>query len=111
MHLAATDSSTDQLGLLPAGACACHLCARPQPDFSSTYQTPSLTVGIYGRLVILVLMHLSCRFTGLSGSGKSTVACTLEHALYERGRLTANLDGDNIRHGLNKNLGFSAEDR
>lgn len=60
---------------------------------------------------MLALMHLSCRFTGLSGSGKSTVACTLEHALYERGRLTANLDGDNIRHGLNKNLGFSAEDR
>lgn len=50
-------------------------------------------------------------FTGLSGSGKSTVACTLEHALLERGRLTALLDGDNIRHGLNKNLGFSAEDR
>lgn len=50
-------------------------------------------------------------FTGLSGSGKSTVACTLEHALAERGKVTANLDGDNIRHGLNKNLGFSAEDR
>ncbi|GMH34233.1 hypothetical protein BSKO_02067 [Bryopsis sp. KO-2023] len=50
-------------------------------------------------------------FTGLSGSGKSTVACTLEHALLERGKLTVNLDGDNIRHGLNKNLGFSPEDR
>lgn len=50
-------------------------------------------------------------FTGLSGSGKSTVACTLEHALLERGRMTALLDGDNVRHGLNKNLGFSAEDR
>lgn len=50
-------------------------------------------------------------FTGLSGSGKSTVACTLEHALAEQGRLTALLDGDNIRHGLNKNLGFSADDR
>jgi hypothetical protein len=53
----------------------------------------------------------TCRFTGLSGSGKSTVACTLEHALFERGRLTALLDGDNVRHGLNKNLGFSAADR
>jgi adenylylsulfate kinase-like enzyme len=41
-------------------------------------------------------------------AGKSTVACTLEHALLERGRLTALLDGDNVRHGLNKNLGFSA---
>lgn len=50
-------------------------------------------------------------FTGLSGSGKSTVACTLEHALAARGRMTVLLDGDNIRHGLNKNLGFSAEDR
>ncbi|KAL4434495.1 hypothetical protein ABPG75_000936 [Micractinium tetrahymenae] len=50
-------------------------------------------------------------FTGLSGSGKSTVACTLEHLLHERGHFTALLDGDNIRHGLNKDLGFSAEDR
>ncbi|KAI3439131.1 hypothetical protein D9Q98_001539 [Chlorella vulgaris] len=50
-------------------------------------------------------------FTGLSGSGKSTVACTLEHLLHERGHLTSLLDGDNIRHGLNKDLGFSAADR
>ena len=50
-------------------------------------------------------------FTGLSGSGKSTIAFTLEHALIERGRLAYVLDGDNIRHGLNKNLGFSAVDR
>jgi adenylylsulfate kinase len=50
-------------------------------------------------------------FTGLSGSGKSTVACTLEHALAERGKVTALLDGDNVRHGLNKNLGFSPADR
>ena len=50
-------------------------------------------------------------FTGLSGSGKSTVAFTLEHALVQRGRLAYVLDGDNIRHGLNKNLGFSAPDR
>ena len=50
-------------------------------------------------------------FTGLSGSGKSTLAFTLEHALVERGRLAYVLDGDNIRHGLNRNLGFSAADR
>ncbi len=50
-------------------------------------------------------------FTGLSGSGKSTIAFTVEHALVERGRLAYVLDGDNIRHGLNKNLGFSAQDR
>jgi adenylylsulfate kinase len=50
-------------------------------------------------------------FTGLSASGKSTIAFTLEHALVQRGRLAYVLDGDNIRHGLNKNLGFSAADR
>ena len=50
-------------------------------------------------------------FTGLSGSGKSTIAFTLEHALVSQGRLAYVLDGDNIRHGLNRNLGFSAADR
>ncbi len=50
-------------------------------------------------------------FTGLSGSGKSTLAFTVEHALVQRGHLAYVLDGDNIRHGLNKNLGFSATDR
>jgi adenylylsulfate kinase len=50
-------------------------------------------------------------FTGLSGSGKSTLAFTLEHALVQAGYLAYVLDGDNIRHGLNKNLGFSAADR
>jgi adenylylsulfate kinase len=49
--------------------------------------------------------------TGLSGSGKSTIAMAAERALLERGRLAYVLDGDNIRHGLNKNLGFSPEDR
>ena len=50
-------------------------------------------------------------FTGLSGSGKSTLAHAVENALFERGARTYVLDGDNIRHGLNKNLGFSPEDR
>lgn len=49
--------------------------------------------------------------TGLSGSGKSTVAVAAEQALVERGRLAYVLDGDNVRHGLNRNLGFSPEDR
>lgn len=49
--------------------------------------------------------------TGLPSSGKSTLAFSLEHLLVERGHLAYVLDGDNIRHGLNKNLGFSAEDR
>jgi adenylylsulfate kinase len=50
-------------------------------------------------------------FTGLPSSGKSTTAFTLEHELIKRGYMAYVLDGDNIRHGLNKNLGFSAEDR
>ena len=49
--------------------------------------------------------------TGLSGSGKSTIAVAAEEVLVSRGRLAYVLDGDNIRHGLNKNLGFSPEDR
>lgn len=50
-------------------------------------------------------------FTGLSGSGKSTVAIALERELHSRGLLCRILDGDNIRNGINNNLGFSAEDR
>jgi adenylylsulfate kinase len=49
--------------------------------------------------------------TGLSASGKSTIAVAAEAALVERGHLAYVLDGDNVRHGLNKNLGFSPEDR
>lgn len=49
--------------------------------------------------------------TGLPSSGKSTVACALARALQDRGALSVILDGDNIRHGLNSNLGFSPEDR
>jgi adenylylsulfate kinase len=50
-------------------------------------------------------------FTGLSGSGKSTIAGAVEQKLYELGHHTYLLDGDNVRHGLNKNLGFSDDDR
>ena len=50
-------------------------------------------------------------FTGLSGSGKSTIAIALERELHQRGLLCRLLDGDNIRSGINNNLGFSAEDR
>ena len=50
-------------------------------------------------------------FTGLSACGKSTIACALEQALCNQGVACYQLDGDNIRFGLNKNLGFSAEDR
>ena len=50
-------------------------------------------------------------YTGLSASGKSTLAHAVEEELFKSGHLTYVLDGDNIRHGLNKNLGFSPEDR
>lgn len=50
-------------------------------------------------------------FTGLSSSGKSTLAHAVEEELFRRGHLSYVLDGDNVRHGLNKNLGFSPEDR
>jgi len=50
-------------------------------------------------------------FTGLSGSGKSTVANEVAYKLHKMGKATYVLDGDNIRHGLNKDLGFTPEDR
>ena len=50
-------------------------------------------------------------FTGLSGSGKTTLATALERELFNKGFLTQVLDGDNIRSGINNNLGFSREDR
>jgi len=50
-------------------------------------------------------------FTGLSGSGKSTLAMAVEKALFEKGYYTYVLDGDNVRHGLNSDLGFSPKDR
>ncbi len=50
-------------------------------------------------------------FTGLSGAGKSTIANALEQELFKRGHHTYLLDGDNVRHGLNRDLGFTDEDR
>ncbi|MFQ5746579.1 MAG: adenylyl-sulfate kinase [Gemmatimonadota bacterium] len=49
--------------------------------------------------------------TGLSGSGKSTIACEVDRQLHELGARSYILDGDNVRHGLNRDLGFSPEDR
>jgi adenylylsulfate kinase len=50
-------------------------------------------------------------FTGLSGSGKSTIANAFQHELYKKGVSVYLLDGDNLRHGINKNLSFTEEDR
>jgi adenylyl-sulfate kinase len=63
------------------------------------------------RAEVLGHLPLTVWFTGLSGSGKSTVATEVERQLAERGVAAYLLDGDNVRHGLNGDLGFSAEDR
>lgn len=63
------------------------------------------------RLKLMKQKGVTIWLTGLSGSGKSTIAVELEHALIENKHHAYILDGDNIRHGLNKNLGFSPEDR
>src|SRR5438046_2064514 len=63
------------------------------------------------RQKLLAQKGVTVWLTGLSAAGKSTIACILERMLLERGKLAYRLDGDNVRHGLNKNLGFSADDR
>lgn len=63
------------------------------------------------RSAILGHKGVTLWFTGLSGSGKSTLAVALEQTLTARGILSYRLDGDNIRHGINANLGFSPADR
>ena len=63
------------------------------------------------RISLLRQKGLTIWFTGLSGSGKSTLATALERRLHQEGVFTQVLDGDNIRTGLNNNLGFSDEDR
>ena len=68
-------------------------------------------VGRHARHELLKQHGATLWFTGLSAAGKSTIAFTLEHLLIENGVLAYVLDGDNIRHGLNKNLGFSAHRR
>ena len=65
----------------------------------------------YDRSSIKYQHPLVVWFTGLSGSGKSTLANALEFELHRHGRHTYLLDGDNLRHGLNKDLGFTEQDR
>jgi len=68
-------------------------------------------VGRRDREALLGQCGATLWLTGLSASGKSTIAVASERALVERGHLAYVLDGDNVRHGLNKNLGFSPADR
>lgn len=68
-------------------------------------------MGLMGRSMLVVSSgsapdQAACSTVGLSASGKSTVATALEAMLHQRGHLTMLLDGDNVRHGLNSNLGF-----
>jgi len=63
------------------------------------------------RYKILRQRGVTIWFTGLSGSGKSTIAVALEQVLFKLGKLSYRLDGDNVRLGINKNLGFSEADR
>ena len=63
------------------------------------------------RFEILRQQGATIWFTGLSGSGKSTIAVALEQVLYDMRKLSYRLDGDNVRLGINKNLGFSEQDR
>lgn len=68
-------------------------------------------IGRDDRYQILRQKGATIWFTGLSGSGKSTIAVALEQALFGIGKLSYRLDGDNVRLGINKNLGFSEQDR
>ena len=68
-------------------------------------------VSVDERRALLTQRGATLWFTGLSGSGKSTIAAALERALINKKKLSYRLDGDNIRLGINKNLGFSAADR
>ncbi len=82
----------------------------PQPD-NLFWSRPALTREERWSLLGVGGGGCTVWFTGLSGSGKSTISAALEAELLRRGRMAYRLDGDNIRHGLNANLGFSAEDR
>ena len=94
------------------------------PNFSEAWSPTSLAeqkstnitwhrgqIGRKQREELLKQRGATIWLTGLSGSGKSTIAVTTEAALLERGHLAYVLDGDNVRHGLNRNLGFSPDDR
>jgi len=82
--------------------------SRPKSDHITWHQT---TVRKEDRERLTSQRGVTLWFTGLSCSGKSTLANEVQRALFERGHLTYVLDGDNVRHGLNSDLGFSPEDR
>ncbi|KAK9749583.1 hypothetical protein RND81_02G136000 [Saponaria officinalis] len=80
-------------------------------DESSNIVWHECSIGKSDRQKLLQQKGCVVWITGLSGSGKSTVACALSRRLHSRGKLTYILDGDNVRHGLNNDLSFGPEDR
>ncbi len=80
-----------------------------QKSTNITWHAGNITRG--GREQVLQQRGVTVWLTGLSGSGKSSIAVACEAALVSSGRAAYVLDGDNIRHGLNSNLGFSPKDR
>jgi bifunctional enzyme CysN/CysC len=87
-----------------------HVEATAEPK-STHIRREASDVSVDDRAALLKQRPATLWLTGLSGSGKSTIARDLEQALHERGQACFILDGDNIRHGLNRDLGFSASDR
>src|SRR5690606_23981677 len=93
-----------------------HRSLKPTEGFMAEQKATNVTwhsgdVSREDRYEILRQKGATIWFTGLSGSGKSTIAVALERALFGMGKLSYRLDGDNVRLGINKNLGFSEADR
>ncbi|HEF4759228.1 TPA: adenylyl-sulfate kinase [Pseudomonas putida] len=80
-------------------------------DLKENISTATGFISSYDRAGLLKQQSVTIWFTGLSGAGKTTLSYALEKALFEVGKLAYTLDGDNLRHGLCRNLGFSQADR
>ncbi|KAI0516531.1 hypothetical protein KFK09_009208 [Dendrobium nobile] len=98
------------------GKCDCSVTERNTLVLSNVGNSTNIAwhecpVGKHERQKLLKQKGCVIWITGLSGSGKSTLACALSRELHMLGYLSYVLDGDNVRHGLNKDLGFKAEDR
>ncbi|KAJ6843387.1 adenylyl-sulfate kinase 3-like [Iris pallida] len=96
--------------------CDCEVPVKDHPVMSTVGKSTNIVwhncpVGKVERQNLLKQKGCVIWITGLSGSGKSTLACALSRELHSMGYLTFVLDGDNIRHGLNRDLSFQAEDR
>ncbi len=89
----------------------CYFCKKLSNGVQNIYPIFDTILGREDKEKLLRQRSLVIWMVGLSGSGKSTLARLLENTLYENGYLTQILDGDNLRTGVNKNLGFSEEDR